>query len=278
VSDNSAEWGRYRCSTREHPFLAADEERELLSLAQRGDKAAMRRLIQSHLRLVVKLASRQQRPGLCAHDLYGEGVLGLMEAIRRFREEEGARFSTYASWWVSAYARQHALANRRIVRAPASRGARVTRAKLRCTERTLTQQLGRTPTLTEVSCALGVLEQDVLTATLAMSARDVSLTEVEGSLPYDPPDESPTPEQAVSEAEQRARLERSVAHLDDRERVLVHEQLSSQGNPSLAEWGRRLGVSRQRASQILTGARSKLRARLEDMPGLAERIPVQASA
>jgi RNA polymerase sigma factor (sigma-70 family) len=215
---------------------------------------------------------------LCAEDLHGEGVLGLMEAIRRFRPDQGARFSTYATWWVAAYVRQHVLANRRIVRAPATRGARITRAKLREVERALSHELGRTPTLTEAALALGVSEPDVQAAAIAMSARDVSLTVSEDAAPFDLADEGLTPEQAVSEAEQRARLQRSIEQLNERERVLLEGQLSSQGDPNLADWGRRLGISRQRASQILTGIRTKLKTQLETTPGLAACAPIRASA
>ena len=141
MSQNDGDWGRYRHTAREKPLLEAKQERKLLERARAGDRGAVSELADSHMRLVVQVAARYARDGLSAHDLVAEGTLGLLEAIGRFDLSRDTRFAAYAAWWVRACVRQHALQNRRIVGMPNSRGARIVSARLRSTERRLTQSL-----------------------------------------------------------------------------------------------------------------------------------------
>jgi len=266
VRETDFDWRHYRNKAGEKPLLAADRERELLMRAQRGDPRAVGELVESHMRLVVQIASRYARDGLGTHDLVSEGVLGLMEAVRRFDLARETRFASYAGWWVRACVRRYALANRRIVGVPSTRGARIARARLRGTERTLTQRLGRRPTLSELAEALGVSEHDVELVDVALSSRDVSLAPHDHSSAVEFPDENLGPEQAFAEAEHQRVCERTVERaltaLSERERALVREQFFEEDGKSLADLGRALGVSRQRAGQILAVARDKLRAQL----------------
>jgi len=267
VRQNNVEWARYRLVAHAKPMLGSSRERELLGLAQAGDRRAANELVESHLRLVLQVAARYARDGLSVHDLVSEGTLGLMEAVRRFDLSHESRFASYAAWWVRACIRRFALANRRIVGAPSTRGARVARARLRQMERTLTQQLGRKPNYTELALALGIAENDVELVDVALSSRDVSLTVDENGAGFEPCDESDGPEQELASAEQdsvrRHSIERALHELSERERAIVREQFFEDDGQSLADLGRSLGVSRQRAGQILAGARDKLRARLE---------------
>jgi len=108
-------------------------------------------------------------------------------------------------------------------------------------------------------------------AEVSLSARDVSLTTEDpsgaGGGTLDLADDTASPEQAVADAEHQAACEGSIrmalTGLSERERAVVHEQFFREDGKSLADVGRALGVSRQRAGQILAGARDKLRARLE---------------
>jgi RNA polymerase sigma-32 factor len=266
VALNNSEWGRVRHEAKHGPLLDSEQERVLLRAAQAGDQRAAAELVQSHMRLVVQIASAYARDGLSVHDLVGEGALGLMEAIRRFDLGRGARFASYAGWWVRACVRRHALANRRIVGMPDSRGARVARSRLRSTERALMQQLGRRPSHRELASVLGVSERDVELVDTALSSRDVPIVAGEPGLAFEPEDEALWPEQAVAEAQSRAQREatvqRALETLNERERALICEHLFCEDARSLAQLARALGVSRQRAGQILAVAREKLRARL----------------
>ncbi len=271
MHDTDVDWGRYRHKAREKPLLSAEVERALLERAQVGDQRAVHDLVESHMRLVVQVASRYAREGLSAHDLVSEGVLGLMEAVRRFDLGHDARFASYSAWWVRACVRRYALANRRIVGGPSTRGARIARARLRQTERMLSQRHGRKPTRAELAEELGVAEHDVELVEVSLSSRDVSLTTDDpsgvGGGTLDLADDTASPEQAVADAEHQAACEGSIRMalkgLSERERAVVHEQFFREDGKSLADVGRALGVSRQRAGQILAGARDKLRARLE---------------
>jgi RNA polymerase sigma-32 factor len=262
VSPNYREWEHYRCQAMQKPLLDVERERSLLERAREGDRDASAELVGSHMRLVVQVAASYARDGLSVHDLVGEGVLGLMEAVQRFDMGRDARFASYAAWWVRARVRAHALANRRIVGMPDTRGARVARSRMRESERQLAQRLGRRPSRAELAQELGVAEHDVELVDAALSSRDVPL---QGS-PYEPSDEAEGPEQTVARAEadaqRRASLTRALATLSDRERDVVWSQLGREDGQSLSELGRSLGVSRQRAGQILAGAREKLRAEL----------------
>ena len=82
------------------PLLTADEEKEFARKAQAGDEAARQRMIESNLRLVVKIARRYINRSLPLLDLIEEGNLGLIHAVKKFDPERGFRFSTYATWWI----------------------------------------------------------------------------------------------------------------------------------------------------------------------------------
>jgi DNA-directed RNA polymerase sigma subunit (sigma70/sigma32) len=149
---------------------------------------------------------------------------------------------------------------------PSTRGARIARARLRGTERELTQKLGRKPTLAELAESLGVSEHDVELVDVALSSRDVSLASHDHAAPIEFADDSVGPEQEFAEAEHQRvcehTVERALTALSERERALVREQFFEEDGKSLADLGRALGVSRQRAGQILAVARDKLRAQL----------------
>jgi RNA polymerase sigma-32 factor len=266
VSANDRELGAYRRLARSRALLDAERERALLRHAKEGDAGATRELVECHMRLVVQVASAYARDGISVHDLVGEGVLGLMEAVRRFDLEQPVRFASYAAWWVRACVGRHALANRRIVGMPDTRAARLARTRLRGTERALSQELGRKPACDELAAALGISEADVEQVDAALSGRDVVLVHDGSTSSFEPPDEHDGPEQAVANAESEAQRTRDVqyalAGLDPRERAIVCEHLYTEHAASLTELGRSLGMSRQRAGQILAGACEKLRTEL----------------
>src|SRR5258708_579174 len=108
---------RYLDNIRRVPMLDAEEE---VVLARRcrehGDRDAAHRLVTSHLRLVAKLASGYRGYGLPAAELISEGSIGLMQAVKRFDPDRGARFATYAIWWIRASIQDYILRSKSLVK------------------------------------------------------------------------------------------------------------------------------------------------------------------
>lgn len=254
-----ARWDQLRSEAFRAPWLTAERERELLARAQRGERAASNELCRTHMRLVVQLASRYQRPGLAAEDLVGEGSIGLLEAIRRFDLSQPTRLSTYAGFWIRARVRSFAYAHRSIVPAPGTRAVRLARAQLTRVEHTLAQQLGRQPTREELASQLGVDEDDVASVLLTFGSKHLSSLDEPGGV-AEPRDERCGPEEELAEREVtsmvEASVERALSSLGERDRQIIRAHFAEQA--SMAELGGELGITRQRVSQIVHRVRQRL--------------------
>jgi RNA polymerase sigma factor (sigma-70 family) len=181
--------------------------------------------------------------------------------LQRFDPARGVRFGGYAAWWVRARVSHFALAQRRAVGIPSTRNARVVIRFLARAERTLTQRLGRIPSLDELAHEIGVPADELGQVQVALQSHDVSL-----ELPLS--EDVGSPEQLVIDRErehaQQTQVHTALKRLSTRERALVHEHyLQEEGARSLGQLGREYGVSRQRLGQVLSSAREKLKAQLE---------------
>lgn len=247
------------------PMLDADLEREYLRRIQADDDAAaLRELLDAHLRLVVAMAARFARSGVSVAELVAEGNLGLVEAARRFDASKGTRFSTYAAWWVRARISRFALGNRRIVSAPSTRNARKLFASMRSAERRLQQEGGERPSRELIALATGTTAEDVAMVESALSARDVPVGPADDGASVELDASGPSPEQEIADAQESERRARIVAlaleTLDRREREVVQRRILEDDGETLAEIGRVLGLSRERVRQIEARAKRKLRA------------------
>lgn len=108
---------RYLREVEKYPFVTPEEELQLAEdYRKKGDIEAARKLVCAHLRLVVKIAMEYRKAYYNILDLIQEGNVGLMQAVKKFDPEKGARFSYYASWWVRSYILKYILDNFRLIK------------------------------------------------------------------------------------------------------------------------------------------------------------------
>lgn len=246
-----------------HPLLDRDEERRLLRRAEAGDGEAVRRLVGSHLRFVVKIARPYRRFGLPMSDLLQEGTLGLVQALRRFDSSRGVRLSTYAMWWIRAAIQDYVQRSWSMVRG--SHGAWRNRGPD-------TGGPGGDPS-EGTGTGFRTLAGRVGQRTSEIAARARRLIRVEPS--YDPAtgetvspldllaSDAPSPEQrlaAIREQRQaRAALAAALDALPPREAFVIRARYLEEVRPTFAAIGRELGVSKDRARQLEAKALDRLR-------------------
>lgn len=134
-------------------LLTAEDERELAGLIAKGDDAARDRMIESNLRLVVKIAKRYMNRGLPFLDLIEEGNMGLIKAVEKFKVSKGCRFSTYATWWIRQSIERALVNQSRTIRLPVHVADDIN--KLVKINRELVQRLKRDPSDEEIAEAMG---------------------------------------------------------------------------------------------------------------------------
>lgn len=272
-SDESV--ARYVAQAQREKTLGREEE---LALFQRyrdqGDARAAEAITRSHLRDVVLIAQQYGRYGLRPSELIAEGNFGLVHAMGKFDVSRGYRFMTYARHWIRAYVLDYVLRTWSLVRT----GSGVLRSrlffKLRRERQRVVNALGEGEAADRVLAERMNLSVSELGAMLGrLEARDLSL---------DVPFADGTPslaerlpaqddqEQMLASVQARAMLEgvirTALGKLDDRERFIVEHRLMADREEelSLAEMGRRLGVSRERARQLEERAKKKLRGQIRE--------------
>ena len=110
VIDNDSDFRSYVSKIMKIPMLSAEEERDLaIEFAENSDITAAHRLVTSHLRLVVKVATSFKNYGFPIMDIISEGNIGLMKAVKKFDVNKGFRLSTYAMWWIKAQIQEYVL-------------------------------------------------------------------------------------------------------------------------------------------------------------------------
>jgi RNA polymerase primary sigma factor len=246
------------------PQLTVDEERDLGGRVRGGDEEAFRKLIESNLRFVVAMAKKYSRSGYPLHELINEGNMGLIEAASRFDPSRGVRFITYASWWI----RQAILAAiahyGQTFRLPPKLKHDLYRFETKVSR--LTQELGRRPSIDEISRELGMKVEevrDLLGATPTEISLNAPIGE-EGDMRLEEviEDHSIIPSDDILIAQSfEDQLQKLLGQLDDKERVIIERRfgLGDLEPQTLAEIGTDLNLSRERIRQIEERALGKLR-------------------
>lgn len=246
------------------PMLTADEELRLARAAQAGGIPERDALVRSHLRLVLSIVADFRQHSVELDDLVSEGLLGLVEAVRRFDPDRGVRLAAYAAWWIRAYVRRYTLVNRRIVRPPATRNSRKVLAHLRTVQRDLTQQHGEAPSSADVAAVLKVNASDVEEMEGVLHGNDVTWGVAPDGTTRELPSPSASPEATLIASDEQRWAETVIAeaieNLNPRERAVFMERSLQDTPPSLATMGTQMGLSRERVRQIHEHGYQKVRA------------------
>ncbi|SDR01532.1 RNA polymerase, sigma 32 subunit, RpoH [Rhizobiales bacterium GAS191] len=261
------------------PYLQRDEEHDLARRwCDTKDEKALHRLVTSHIRLVVAIASRFRHYGLPLADLVQEGHVGLLEAAARFEPDRQLRFATYAAWWIRAAIQDHVLRNVSIVRGGSSSAQKSLFFNVRRLRARLMQMAANDPDFdvqARIAAALGVSREDVAAMEARLARDDLSLNQpLSGEAPAGASDRqdalvdaNPLPDEIAAaslDAPRRAGwLDRALARLTDRERMVIEaRRLRDDEHVTLEAVGKRLGVSKERVRQIESQALVKLKAAL----------------
>ena len=246
-------------------LLTAEEEIELALKVEAGDSEARRRMIESNLRLVVKIAKRYINRGLPFTDLVEEGNIGLIRAVERFRAEKGCRFSTYATWWIRQ-AIERALINQvRTIRVPVHVSDDMDR--VRRVGDALLRDLGRDPTSRELAERTGLAEKYVRRLQ-ELRRRSFSIDQAldeDGEFTLherieDP--NAPDPVEAMHTRTVLDSLRNLIRGLNAREKRILALRfgLQDDNDPmTLESIGHEFGVTRERVRQIQIDALHKMR-------------------
>jgi RNA polymerase sigma-32 factor len=265
-------------------MLTVEHEQKLArAWRDHGDREALRLLVGSHLRLVVKIARSYAGYGLAVDDLIAEGNAGLMQAAQKFDPDRGFRFATYALWWIKAAIQEYVLHNRSLVKM----GTTAAQKKLffnlsRLKGRLQAVGQGDLPpeTVATIAAELNVPEAEVIDMNRRMAAADGSLNTPVGEGDESEwldllADEQPNQETLVADAEEYASrsrlLNQAMKHLNERERRILIERRLKEAPSTLEELGQEFRVSRERIRQIEVRALEKLRKAVLNATQAAER-------
>lgn len=250
-------------------LLNAEEEVSLAHRIAKGDSAARNEMIESNLRLVVKIARHYLNRGLMILDLIEEGNMGLMHAVEKFDPERGFRFSTYATWWIRQSIERALMSQTRTIRLPIH-VVKELNVYLRA-GRTLMQKLDHDPSPEEIAHMLDKPIEDVkhmLSLNEHMSSTDTPVgNESDKTLIEtiaDSPDNNPA--QILIDENLQEHIEAWLDELSANQREVLTRRFGLRGyeQATLEDVGQQIGLTRERVRQIQVEGLKALRKILEE--------------
>ena len=246
------------------PLVNREEERELAYHIKQGNHTAKPRLISANLRLVVKIAHDFKGIGLSLQDLVSEGNIGLIRASEKFDPDKGAKFSSYASWWIKQAMRRAISEKSKTIRVPVASASKM--IKIRHIRQHLVHELDREPTDAEVASRTTLSEKVVRRLRMAdmrtLSLQDPIFCGEEGEIADLIADEnSHSPFRILDDSESNTRIEQMLECLDERERsvLCLRYGLGGSQTHTLEEISSQVDRTRERVRQIQKRALKKLK-------------------
>jgi RNA polymerase sigma-32 factor len=259
------------------PVLSREEEEGLARrYRETHDPTIARTLVESHLRLVAKIARQCCSRAALLPDLIQEGCLGLMRAVEKYDPDRGVRLSSYATWWIRALIYQHIMTNSRMIRIATTFPQRKLFFGLNREIQRLERD-GKEALSKDVAEHLGVPEAAVVEMRARLAGRDVQLettVAVDAGLPLQRLDGVPAPQRPDELVEDRQlrsavseRVAQAVATMSARDRAIFDERIVAETPTTLSELGARFGISRERTRQLEDRLKKRLRPLFREFRG-----------